>query len=417
MQQPPQMTSPAERRRTKVCLATYAESYLPVPPMFNEGVSLAREGFEVEALGITSSHVPATPEAHTPGFYTRRFRVHTRSLFHVAFGRVVRGRGFPVLRYLLSYLEFVTKTIIYAWRSRADIYEAHDLPALLPLVVTAKLRGKPVAYHAHELWSETSAEDRFAGVWRLLDRALVPRCDLVVTPEENRSRILKEEFGAKHEPLTVRNCPPYQVPFQSDRLHDELRRRGMAFSTIVLYQGLIDSRRCIEEIAKATRHFDDGILLVIIGPGFGKWANPVSTLAGYDRVVVLPPVAYEDLLSYTASAHIGMLLYRNDCRNNYYCAPNKVFEYTMMGVPVIAPDYPGIKRFVEGEGVGICVDPENPTEIAAAVNRMARDPAARARMRAAGLSATRERYNWEEEFRPLLRRFRLLLEHQAPTTP
>jgi glycosyltransferase involved in cell wall biosynthesis len=406
MQERSMTTHPTSVRKPKVCMITYTDSH--IPPMFHEGVSLARAGFEVESLSLAPASASASTEEHLPGFSTRRFPVRSRNFFHVTFGHATHGRGLPVVRYLLSYVEFVVKAVAYALRSRADVYEAHDLPALLPMVMAAKLRGRPIAYHAHELWSEAAAEDRFARLWRLLDRALVPRCDLVVTPEENRSRILHEEFGAKQPPLTVHNCPPYRAPIQSTRLRDELARRGVAASTIVLYQGLIDSRRCIEEIAEATRHFADGVVLVIIGPGYGKWANPASVLARYDRLVVLPPVPYEELQSYTASADIGILLYRNDCRNNYYCAPNKVFEYAMMGVPVIAADYPGIRALVEGEAIGLCVNPDAPREIAAAANRMAADRELWARMRANGLQATRERYNWESEFRPLLERLESL---------
>jgi len=113
-------------------------------------------------------------------------------------------------------------------------------------------------------------------------------------------------------------------------------------------------------------------------------------------------VPYNELVPFTASADIGILLYRNDCRNNYYCAPNKLFEYLMMGLPIIAANYPGMLPIVEGEGVGLCVDPESPGEIAAAVNRLAADPDRRKQMRENGLEVSKSRYNWEIESAPLL---------------
>ena len=270
-------------------------------------------------------------------------------------------------------------------------------------------------YRAHELWSEANPNVPFAAFWRLMERTLVPRCDYVVTPEENRSRIYQVELGARRPPMTVRNCPPYRPPIESHRLRDDLRRLGIQCSTIALYQGLIDSMRCIEEIAEATRYFDDGVVLVIMGTGYGKWASPAAALAPFERIVVLPPVPYEDLLPYTASADIGILLYRNDGRNNYYCAPNKLFEYMMMGLPVIAPDYPGMLPLVEGEGVGLCVDPASPHAIAAAVNRLAADPPGRIRMREAGLRLSADRYNWTVESTPLLQLYRALADADAPS--
>jgi glycosyltransferase involved in cell wall biosynthesis len=389
-------------------MLAYCESPALLPPMFNQGVSLASAGFEVDAICFATPAEPALTQVHVPGFRTRRLRVRTRSLFHSLFGQATLRRSLAAVQYLLSYGEYVTKALLLALRSRADLYEANDLPPLLPAVLAAKLRRKPVVYRAHELWSETSAKVRFAWFWRFMDRWLVPSCDEVVTPEENRSRIYLEEFGAKRLPLTVRNCPPYRPPIEGGRLRDELGRRGIAFSSIVLYQGLVDSMRCIEEMAEASRRFDEGVVLVIIGGGHERWADPATALAAYERIVVLRRVPYEDLPPYTASADIGILLYRNDCRNNYYCAPNKVFEYMMMGLPLIAANYPGMLPLVEDEGVGVCVDPESPAAIAAAVNRLAGDPHGRARMKANGLRLSRERYNWEAESGPLLQRYRAL---------
>ena len=402
-------SGPNNGRKGKLCMLAYCESPTQLPSMFNEGTSLAGAGFEVESLCLASASASSRSEAHAPGFRTRRFPVRVRELFQRLLGLATTGRRLLGLQRVLSYAEYVSKAFVHALKSGADLYAAHDLPPLLPTVLAAKLRRKPVVYRAHELWSETQADVPFAWFWRLLDRSLVPLCDEVVTPEENRSRIYRDEFGARRPPLTVRNCPPYKSPIESTRLRDELARRGIAFSTIVLYQGLIDSMRCIEEVAEATRYFDEGVVLVIIGSGWGKWSDPAAALSGHDRVVVLPRVPYRDLPPYTASADIGILLYRNDCRNNYYCAPNKMFEYMMMGLPVIAANYPGMVALVEGEGVGLCVDPQEPKQIAAAVNRMAADRKAREAMRANGLRLSMERYNWENEFRPLFERYRSLL--------
>lgn len=392
----------------KICMVGYGESNTTLPPMFNEALSLARAGFDVESLAVALTPAAKRVEEYAPGFSTRRFRIRTRTLSRALFGEAP-ARGIAALQRLVSYAEFVLKAFALAFRSRADVYEAHDLPALLPTVLAARLRGRPIVYRAHELYSETHAIVRFARFWRSLDRILVPRCDEVVTPEEHRSRIYHEEFGARRPPLTVLNCPPYRPPIESTKLRDELAGRGVPASTIVLYQGLVDSMRCIEEIAEASRRFDEGIVLVILGGGFGAWSDPAARLAGNERIVVLPRVPYDEVAPYTASADVGVLLYRNDCRNNYYCAPNKLFEYMMMGVPVLAPRFPGMTRLVEGSDVGMCVDPADPREIADAVNALARDAGARRRMRANGLRLSKERYNWGQEFVPLLQRYRALL--------
>lgn len=393
-------------------MVAYHEGLAALPPMRHEALSLAHSGFEVNLLCLVAASAPTSSavEVPAPGFTIRPMHLRTRSFFHSVYGRGRAQRAIGAVQHALSYGEFLARALAGALSSRADVFEAHDLPALLPAVLAAKLRGRPVVYRAHELWSESHAKVRFAAFWRRLDRVLVPRCDAVVTPDETRSLIYRDEFRARAAPLTVRNCPPFRPPLESTLLRDELARRGITCSTIILYQGLIDSMRCIEELAEASRQFDDGVVLVIVGRGFtDKWRDAAATLAGYDRIVVLPPVDATKLAPFTASADAGLLFYRNDCRNNYLCAPNKVFEYMMMGLPVIAANHPGLRKLVEGEDVGLCVDPEDPAAIAAAVNHLARDAAARARMKANGLRLSRERYHWETEFRPLLERYRTLV--------
>ena len=314
-------------------MVTYGDSPASLPPLLHEGLSLAAAGFQVDS--VHSEAAPPSADQHSPGFRSHTFRLRIRGTFRALKAGAPGTRAIAAVVKLLSYGEFIVKATVAAYRMRADLYVAHDVPALLPTLLAARLRGKPLVYRANEIFSETHAQVRFAWFWRGLDRLLVPSCDEVVTPEEHRSRIYKEEYGAKKEPLTVRNCPPYRLPVESTRLRDELRRRGVDFSII--------------------------------------------------------------------------LLYRNDCRNNYYCAPNKLFEYMMMGLPVIAPSFPGIVPVVEGGNTGLCVDPAQPKQIAAAVNELARAPELRRRMKENGLRLTRERYNWETEFAPLLERYRGLL--------
>ena len=88
----------------------------------------------------------------------------------------------------------------------------------------------------------------------------------------------------------------------------------------------------------------------------------------------------------------------------------------MMGLPMVATNFPGIRPLVEGEGVGLCVDPGSPSEIAAALNRLAADPAHRERMRQNGLRLSKDRYNWEIESAPLLQRYGSLAPMPAPLT-
>lgn len=49
---------------------------------------------------------------------------------------------------------------------------------------------------------------------------------------------------------------------------------------------------------------------------------------------------------YTSSADFGILFYENNCLNHNYCSPNKMFEYLMAEIPVIASNLYEMKRLI-----------------------------------------------------------------------
>jgi hypothetical protein len=71
------------------------------------------------------------------------------------------------------------------------------------------------------------------------------------------------------------------------------------------------------------------------------------------------------------NADYGLCLVENASLSDYYCLPNKLFEYCFAGVPVLASDFPEIRRLVEQYSLGVCCDPD-PGSIRAALSRLTR---------------------------------------------
>lgn len=58
----------------------------------------------------------------------------------------------------------------------------------------------------------------------------------------------------------------------------------------------------------------------------------------------------------TSYAHIGIVFYRNDALNKVFCAPNKIYEYSGFGIPMLANDIPGLKNTVGNAGAAECME-------------------------------------------------------------
>ncbi len=281
-------------------------------------------------------------------------------------------RQTPLLK-LLRFAEFTLRGMLLLHRRRATLAVAHDMPAVLPLLPRLLLRPRHVVFHAHELWTE-AAENLapLRPLWRLLERFTVRRAGRVIVPEANRARIVHEEYGAPVLPAIVKNIPADPPPYMRSRaLRDALGLDDHALC--LLYQGLLAESRCVLELVQAVALLPSNAHLVLIGIGEPRYLQRLREAgAGLQgRLHFFDWMNAEDLRAYTASADVGVLLYRDSGRNNYYAAPNKLYEYLFAGIPVVASAFPGLQPLVEDGHYGACADPARPDYIARALNAAA----------------------------------------------
>jgi hypothetical protein len=65
-----------------------------------------------------------------------------------------------------------------------------------------------------------------------------------------------------------------------------------------------------------------------------------------------------------------VITYDDRTRNNYFCAPGKLTDYVLAGVPIVAPAFPSIGPVIERYGIGTTFESPEPHTIARAVARI-----------------------------------------------
>ncbi|MCB1183275.1 glycosyltransferase [bacterium] len=270
---------------------------------------------------------------------------------------------------------------------RPDVVHAHELGALPIGRAIRKATGARLLYDAHELYRDTAHGG--AWYWRglgAIETRIMKSCDAIVACNADRARIMAEEYGAPFRPTVIENMPLRQEYAPSTLLAERVGARERGLTKLVLYQGVIMTGRGLELLPRALAKLPPHIGFVLVGggaPGYRAELEAVAAAAGVaDRFFVLPPVPQQELFPYTCSADAGIVTYRNTCRNNYYCAPNKLYEYAAAGLPMIGSDMPPIRAFLAEHEVGEVFAEDDPASLAAAVGAVCADAEAHARYRA-----------------------------------
>ena len=106
-------------------------------------------------------------------------------------------------------------------------------------------------------------------------------------------------------------------------------------------------------------------------------------------------------VGHAPSAPFGFCLREAPCLNHRLSMPNKLFEMTFAGLPLVGSDLPEIGRYLRETGVGLAVDPTDPAAIAAAFRELAAHPE-RYRPDAATLARVAATYGWPAQAEKLL---------------
>jgi glycosyltransferase involved in cell wall biosynthesis len=133
--------------------------------------------------------------------------------------------------------------------------------------------------------------------------------------------------------------------------------------------------------------------LAIVFMGYGELEEEVKNAAN-EQIFYHPAVPPIDLLNYTASADCGISLIADSCISYRYCTPNKLFEYSMAGLPVITSDLPEQARLVKKYKIGEVPESDRSSDLTAAILTIMKIKSYELKENLANFT---NKYNWENQ--------------------
>ncbi len=268
-----------------------------------------------------------------------------------------KSRGLTILPepliHILLLLEVTFKMYRRASKVKAHIIHCHDT-VVLPLGVLISIFTKSkVIYDAHELESKDGRSYLSGKATLFIERILWNFIDYLIVVSFSIEKWYKENIGKKNSTVIL-NSPVLEK--NATITDNQYLRKYFSISKsskIFLYVGILGHGRGIDVITQAFMSSSLSSSLVFLG--FGELSDELKELAQkYPNIYVHASVPHEQVVSVAKSADVGLCLIQNVSLSDYYCLPNKLFEYCFAGIPVLASDFPDISRVVTKYGLGMC---------------------------------------------------------------
>ncbi|MBD2193877.1 MULTISPECIES: glycosyltransferase [Calothrix] len=244
---------------------------------------------------------------------------------------------------------------------QADIYLAHNIDTLLPCAQVAKRLGAllmfdSMEFHADMGDSQTKLEQKMI---RTLESKWLSNCKLVLASSEQMADEIAKEYGIR------RPLPLYNVP----SIEPSLPPKNTKQFTLYWRNSVIGlSQRGLDEALLALSQLPEDITLHLQGrlplDGGKALKTRIAKLNITQRVIIHPPYLPEEAIKMAATYTIGLCLERKGVRNHDLTVSNKMFDYMMAGLSVIASDLPGLRHIIERSNGGLLFEAGSADDLA-----------------------------------------------------
>lgn len=298
---------------------------------YRDGKDKLEELYKGKAVSFLSNETQSEATTLTARICRRvRKGLHVSTAFHNEAERLIAETPYDLLWVIHEETAFEFKNILQGKKYILSLYELNDHRRDFLEKI------KPVIQNAQE----------------------------VIVPEYNRACILRVWMKLDKTPTVIPNKP---------LTHPRKRNIPNSYSSqlegkkVVLYQGYINRSRNLDKVCEAIKDMP-GYCIVLMGKGDTTYINELKQK--YPQIIHISFIAPPEHLYVTSWAHIAIVKYDFVVLNAIFCAPNKTWEYTGFGIPVLCHDIPGLRYTIGQYKAGVCTDMDDTEAIKAAIAEM-----------------------------------------------
>lgn len=253
-----------------------------------------------------------------------------------------------------------------------DSIHAHDQVMLSIAVKLKKITGKKVIYDSHELFRCWPLNTEAKGITmlksKIVRKILINReaknikyINGLITVNESIRKDLNTHFNLNIPSVSIRNVP--EIPplsHKSNILRDKLNIDNSTKLLVYIGNNVYPNTINIEQVIDEFSNQPNTVFVIISQLNWAqkeveKYVHSIKAKNVFFKDVVPP----DEIPMYLSSADVGIVSSWNKKDLSYwYGLDNKLFEYMMSEVPILATRQPEYLKIVEEYNIGECINPE-----------------------------------------------------------
>lgn len=277
-----------------------------------------------------------------------------------------------IFRRIWSFVCYTLIASICALTLKYDISVASSGPITIgiPGLIAKYVRKKKFVFEVRDLWPQGAVElgilknplVKQLAYW--FESVCYDSADLIVTLSPGMTEDILSRFG-KRNITTVTNGADVNL-FKGDIVKPSCK--VTKFGSYAIYTGnigevnnslwLLDTARILHKLNR------DDIFILLVGDGqLREQIDQSIQLEGLPNIRRLDLIPKIQLVNLLKQAVVSLVPLKGTPVLDH-SSPNKLFESLLAGVPVIQTTQGWIKRFVEENGIGFTVSPQDPEALA-----------------------------------------------------
>lgn len=268
-----------------------------------------------------------------------------------------QGKAVRTFLVPLSFIEMFFKHLIFFISRKPDIIHCHDFICFLSCIFGKMILGCRLVYDAHELESDKNGSSWIGSIiTKTFEKIFWRDVDLFITVSQRINDWYRKNYGTVNS-IIILNSPSVDERYAENNRLNYLREKFRISESrlVFIYVGFFAEGRGIRLLLDLFGVDFSAADIVFLG--YGPLETEIARIEGEcSNIHLHEQVEHTAVTRIVRSANYGLCFIEPVSLSDYFCLPNKLFEYAFSGTYVIASKFPEIETVVSKHRLGVCCD-------------------------------------------------------------